>query len=164
MPELATNSPAPGPFTVYRNANLGLVMRYPTAWQKNEEVTPIAFAVVFFAPMEGPASPFRENVLFTIQPLLVPLGLDEYVQFGLRDSQGRFQIVSSNPATLANIPARLLTYTGSINPQFQLPGKISTFFAVRDTRAYMFSYTARTQRFDYHLPLVEQMVASLDIL
>jgi hypothetical protein len=164
MPNLATNPPLPGPFTVYRNANLGLVMKYPTAWQMNEELTPIAFAVVFFAPMEGPSSPFRENVLLTIQPLLVPLSLDEYVQFALRETQGRFQILSSNPMTLANIPARLVTYTGSLNPQFPLPGKISTFFAVRDSRAYLFCYTARTQRFDYHLPFVEQMVASLDIL
>ena len=84
MLERAMSPAAPGAFLIYRNADLGLVLSYPSAWQKNEEATPIAFAAAFMAPPEGPQSPFRENVLFTIQPLLAETTLDTLVQFGMR--------------------------------------------------------------------------------
>ena len=54
MPERAMSPATPGAFLIYRNADLGLVLSYPSAWQKNEEATPIAFAVVFMAPAESP--------------------------------------------------------------------------------------------------------------
>ncbi len=155
---------APGAFLIYRNADLGLVLSYPSAWQKNEEATPVAFAAAFLAPPEGPQSPFRENVLFTVQPLLAETTLDTLVQFGMRGTQGQFQIVSSTPTTLSGIPALQLIYAGSLNPQFMMPGKVFTIFAVRATRSYMFSYTARADRFEYYLPAVQQMIASVNIL
>ncbi len=159
----ATNLPALGPFLVYRNVGLGVVMKYPAAWQKEEKATPVAFALALSSPAEGPPGQFRENVALTIQPLLVRTKLESVVEFGMRITQDRFQVVSSSPATLANIPAQLLTYTGSLGPQFpQL--KISTLFAVRDLWGYTFSYTARVQKFDYYVPFVQQMVESLDIL
>ena len=158
-------SPAtPAAFLIYRNADLGLVLSYPSAWQKNEEATPIAFVAAFLAPAEGPQSPFRENVLFSIQPLLVPISLDAFAQFGMRGTQGQFQIVSSTPSTLSGIPALQLIYAGSLNPQFMMPGKVLTIFAVRATRGYMLSYTARADRFDYYLPAAQQMIASANIL
>ena len=158
-------SPAtPGAFLIYRNANLGLVLSYPSAWQQNEEATPVAFLAAFMAPAEGPQSPFRENVLFTIQPLLLPINLDAFVQFGMRGAQGQFQVLSSTPTTLSGIPACQLIYSGSLNPQFMMPGKVLTIFAVRATRGYMLSYTARADRFEYYLPAVQQMIASVNIL
>jgi len=164
MPEHAINPATPGAFLIYRNADLGLVLSQPSAWQRNEEATPIAFGAVFMAPAEGPQSPFRENVLFSIQPLLLPIGLDAFVQFGMRLTPGQFQLLSSTPATLSEIPARRLIYSGSLNPQFMLPGKILTILAVKGARGYMLCYTARADRFDYYLPAVQQMIASVNIL
>jgi len=164
MPERAITPTAPSAFFIYRNAELGLVLRYPSVWQKNEEATPVAFVAAFMAPAEGPQSPFRENVLFSIQPLLVPASLDALVQFGMRGAQGQFQIVSSTATTLSEIPAQQLIYAGSLNPQFMMPGKVLTIFAVKGTRGYMLSYTARADRFDYYLPAVQQVIASVNIL
>jgi hypothetical protein len=164
MPEQTLSPAAPGAFLIYRNAGLGLVLSYPSTWQTNEEASPVAFAAAFMAPYEGPQSPFRENVLFTVQPLLFPLALDNFVQFGMQGAQGRFQIASSAPALLSGISARQLTYSGSLNPQFMVPGKILTLFAVKGTRGYMFSYTARADRFDSYLPAVQQMIPSVIIL
>ena len=116
------------------------------------------------APFESAQSPFRENVLFTIQPLLLPIALDAFVQFGMSGAQGQFQVVSSTPANLSGIPARQLVYVGSLNPQFMVSGKVFTIFAVKGMRGYMFSYTARAERFDYYLPAVQQMIAAVNIL
>ena len=164
MLERAISPAAPGAFLIYRNADLGLVLSYPSAWQKNEEATPIAFAAAFMAPPEGPQSPFRENVLFTIQPLLAETTLDTLVQFGMRATVGQIQILSSTLTTLSGIPARQLISSGPLDPQFTMLGKVLMIFAVRSTRSYIFSYTARADRFDYYLPAVQQMIASVNIL
>jgi len=164
MPDFAINPATPSPVLIYRNADLGLVLSYPSAWQKNEQATPAGFVAAFMAPPEGPQSPFRENVLFTIQPLLLPISLDAFVQFGMLVTQGQFQLLSSTPATLSEIPARRLIYSGSLSPQFMLPGKILTIYAAKGTRGYIFSYTARADRFDYYLPAVQQMIAAVNIL
>jgi hypothetical protein len=149
---------------MYRNAGRGLVMRYPAAWEKVEESTPIAFALLFRAPADDPASQFRENALITIQPLLGQVTLDEYVLFRLREFQERFQFAEPTPATLAGIPARQLTYSGALDPMLPIPARFSTLVALKENCAYMFAYTARAERFDRYWPFVREMIASLNIL
>jgi hypothetical protein len=164
MPQPATAPPTPSPFVMYRNAGLGLILRYPALWEKVEESSPIAFALLFRAPADDPASQFRENVLITIQPLLGQITLDEYVLFRLREFQGRFQFAEPAPATLAGIPARQLNYSGALDPMLPIPARFSTLVALKDNRAYMFSYTARAENFDLYWPFVQEMIASVNIL
>jgi hypothetical protein len=160
VPPTAIAPANPAAFAIYKSADLGFVLRYPSAWQKDETATPAAFLAAFLAPPEGPASPFRENVVFSIQALLAPVAPDAFAQFCLR-AQGQIQILSSAPG---DIPAVQLVYAGSLNPQFMLPGKVLAVFAVKGTRGYMFSYTARADSFDRYLPAVQDMLSSVNVL
>ena len=164
MAGAAPNLTTPGSFFAYRNADLGVVMKYPALWQREEQANPTRFALTFFPPIEGPASQFRENVVFSIHPLLTSVSLDDYVQFSLREIQGQYLFTAPTPATLAEIPARQLIYTGPLSPMLPLPGKFWTLVAVTDTRAFMFCYTARSQRFAFYLSQVQQIIASFAIL
>jgi len=154
----------PESFLVYRNVDLGLVMKYPAAWQTNEQASPIGFTLVVLSPPERPTSQFRENVVFTIQPLMAPIKLDEYVAFALRQLQGSYQVGAPTPTTLANLPARQVTYTGPLNPALPIAGKCLAVCATKDVKAYLFSYTARAEKFDQFLATVQEMMESVDIV
>jgi hypothetical protein len=164
MAGAAPNLTTLGSFFAYRNADLGVVMNYPALWQREEQANPTGFALTFFPPIEGPASQFREHVLFSIQPLLTSISLDDYVQFTLREIQGRYKLTAPTPATLGELPARQLIYTGPLSPMFPQPGKFWALVAVTDTRAFMFRYTARSQRFAFYLSQVQEIIASFAIL
>ena len=143
----------------------GSCSRIPPRGRKTKRQLPSLSSAVFLAPAEGPpGASFRENVLFTVQPLLAETNLDTLVQFGMRATVGQIQILSSTLTTLSGIPARQLISSGLLDPQFTMLGKVLMIFAVRSTRSYIFSYTARADRFDYYLPEVQQMIALVNIL
>jgi hypothetical protein len=152
-------------FLVYRNANVGLVMKYPVGWQKDEQSGPAGFMLGFFSPPENPQSKFRENVIFTVQPLFAPMKAEDYLRFSLRQvQQGPYEFEESSPATLADLPACQVLYTGPLSPMLPLAGKCFTLCAVSDTRGYGFCYTARAEKFDQYFQVIQEMVESVVIL
>jgi hypothetical protein len=138
-------------------------MKYPTGWQQNEQADPTGFMVQFFSPLESPTSPFRENVTFLIQPLLAPVALDDYLRFTLRQIPDPFKLEEPASATLADLSAYQVTYTGPVSPMQPLAGKFLMLCAVKETRAYTFCYKARTERFNQYLRLIQEMIESIDI-
>jgi len=164
LSDRAARPTRPESFLVYRNVDLGLVMKYPAAWQTNEQASPIGFMLALLSPPESPASQFRENVVFAIQPLMAPIKLDEYVAFALRQIQGAYQIGAPAAATLASLPARQVTYTGPLDPMLPLAGRYLAVCAIKDVKAYFFRYTARAEKFDEFLAIVQEMLESVDIV
>ena len=151
------------PFVVYRNTNVGLIMKYPASWQKSELSELSGFTLGLFSPLESPQNQFRESVVLSIQTLLAPIKLGDFRQFNLQAFEGPYEFGTPTSAKLAGLPACQVTFTGPLNP-VSPGGRFLALFAVTETRGYVFCYAASASRFDSFMAIVQEMIESVDIV
>jgi hypothetical protein len=158
--------PEQPPFISYMNFEQGIRMSYPADWINGEQPSPAGFVVFFASPQEGPGDLFRENVNLLIERTPVPMNTDQYTQACLQGmAQSPVRFLEQGPVTLDGRPAYRMVYTGPIQGanMTTLSGKYLQFLLAANSKGYVLTYTAEMQKYDKFLPLVEQIVHSLQI-
>lgn len=162
------SSPGPGvqPFLVYANFPQKIKLSYPSGWTVVEDSNPTEFIAGFASPREGPDDPFSENLNLLIQQQARMVSLDEYVQANLAELQqfGR-TVAESTRFRLAGLPAQRVVYNGAIPGLDRvLPGKYLQYWTVNGSKTYVATYTAQAHKYEKFLPVMEQLIASLEII
>jgi eukaryotic-like serine/threonine-protein kinase len=168
MDDAAIQVPGQQPFLSYLNLNLGLCVTYPAHWLKQEGPIATGFAVVFNSPAEGPSDRFSENVNVFAEPLPPSVTLDQYYQGCAQGAnQQAVKFLERGPATISGRPAYRHVYTGAAPAFLPVPAALSLqclqYFIVSNSKGYVVTYTAESQKYNKFLPTVEQMLSTLQV-
>jgi len=148
-------------FLAYENFTLGIRMKYPADWWKQDQVgVPL---VGFFSPPEGPTDFFRENLIVSIEEPPPGTTLQEYVDRSLAETgktMPGFNVIASQSATLSNLPAFEMLFNWSPGPIILQCKLIS---ALSGNRSYTLSYTAEQGKYEKFLGSAQMMMDSFEI-
>ncbi|MDR3748098.1 MAG: hypothetical protein P4M04_08110 [Acidobacteriota bacterium] len=159
----ATAQPQSENFLVYMNLEHGIWMKYPSSWDKQEDLGANAFGVYFASPQEDPFDQFRENLNVIVEPLPQPMTLEQVVAANRQNLLEGLQVTfveNAMPDKIGGLPAYRTVYTGAMMGRSL---KWLQYYAVKGDRAYYVTYTAEPNKFDKFLGTIQQMVASLEI-
>lgn len=151
---------APQQFLPYENFTLGIRMKYPADWLKQDQFP--GSMVLFSSPPEGPLDFFRENVLVLIEALPPGATLQEYVDTTIAQGKAvvpNLSVLSSHAGSLSGEPALELLYTYSPGP----PLKCKMVCALRNDRSYLLTYTAEAGKYEKFLVVAQPMFDSFEI-
>ena len=157
-------------FRTFENIAFGLRMLYPSGWSVTEVKSTLSpnastSAVAFFkAPMEGPSDVYQENVIINMKgPSPDDLTLRDYTENSLNTFRNmpNIRLLQSFPNTLAGLPAHMVVY--SENSEGIDIQKMQIWTIVDNDTAYVVTFGAEQTQFSRYLPVVEQMINSIQI-
>jgi eukaryotic-like serine/threonine-protein kinase len=158
-------------FRTFENIAFGLRMLYPSDWSVTEVKSTLSpnastSAVAFFkAPVEGPSDVYQENVIINMKgPSPDDLTLRDYTENSLNTLRNmpNIRLLQSFPNTLAGLPAYMVVY--SENSEGIDIQKMQIWTIVDNDTAYVVTFGAEQTKFSRYLPVVEQMINSIQII
>ena len=158
-------------FRTFENIAFGLRMLYPSDWSVTEVKSTLSpnastSAVAFFkAPVEGPSDVYQENVIINMKgPSPDDLTLRDYTENSLNTFRNmpNIRLLQSFPNTLAGLPAHMVVY--SENSEGIDIQKMQIWTIVDNDTAYVVTFGAEQTQFSRYLPVVEQMINSIQII
>jgi hypothetical protein len=167
QPSTATSSN----FLTYDNPTYKLKMQYPADWTVSTNALPTYSGVVaFYSPLQNLQDILPAELSLSITTYLQPISMDEYTQTTLAalDQQG-IQISDSSDFTLAGKPGHRIVFSppeprgqGSQDvPQVSI--SIMQTWTTIGNKVYLLSYSAEDSKFQKYLPIVEQMLKSVQV-
>jgi hypothetical protein len=154
----------------YENSTYGILMQYPSNWQKEENVSSgsdnnsmLVDVVKFISPTKNASDTSSESFDLKIDNIsdLQPITLAKYANNSIEDLRKDFDIIKlDRNASLSNNPAYKLVYTGveeGVNLQAIL------ILTIKGENAYIISYNAEPTKFSYYLPTLQKMINSFQI-
>jgi serine/threonine-protein kinase len=148
-------------FLIYQNSALGIKMKYPQSWEKQEINNPITGEVVaFLSPTESSADKFQEKVTITVEYFSGTL--NEYSDSSIKEIENQVagKIEHTSNRTFANKSGKELVFTVK-DRDYSL--KNLQVFTLKEGKAYAIIYTAEKDIYDKFLPTADTMVKSLEI-
>ncbi|OGE33186.1 hypothetical protein A3C59_03655 [Candidatus Daviesbacteria bacterium RIFCSPHIGHO2_02_FULL_36_13] len=148
--------------SLYSSYDDNVSIQTPDGWTLKENPQPGTQAT-FFSPKEGVDDKFIENVGLSVSDLSAKpdVTLDEVVKAWIDQSQSEFpdsfKVISQDKTTLGGAEAVKLIY--------QAKDKVSSLkgmaiFALKDSKAYILSYSSEEKSFDKFLDGVNQIINS----
>jgi eukaryotic-like serine/threonine-protein kinase len=167
QPSTATSSN----FLTYDNPTYKLKMQYPADWTVSTNALPTYSGVVaFYSPLQNLQDILPAELSLSITTYLEPISMDEYTQTTLTalDQQG-IQVSDSSDFTLAGKPGHRIVFSppeprgqGSQDvPQVSI--SIMQTWTTIGNKVYLLSYSAEDSKFQKYLPIVEQMLKSVQV-
>jgi serine/threonine-protein kinase len=167
QPSTATSSN----FLTYDNPTYKLKMQYPADWTVSTNALPTYSGVVaFYSPLQNLQDILPAELSLSITTYLEPISMDEYTQTTLAalDQQG-IQVSDSSDFTLAGKPGHRIVFSppeprgqGSQDvPQVSI--SIMQTWTTIGNKVYLLSYSAEDSKFQKYLPIVEQMLKSVQV-
>jgi hypothetical protein len=163
----------------YKNDTYGITLRYPSDWRRIDwrslpdflsfyDVNPDdSFTEVaqFYSRYQGTSDRYAEGIDLAVQNLTQNNStLGEFRNQALRfyEQYSNFHLVESSDENifLSDIPAYRLVFT-FVSEGFDL--KWMEIGALMDNRVYRVIFFAENQKFDEFLPIVEQIINSIEI-
>lgn len=152
------------PFLSYLNFNQGIRISYPPDWRKLDQSSPAGFIAVFGSPQEDISDRFSENLNIFIESIPPGLTLEQYAQGCMQGmSQQPIQFLENAQTTLAGRPAYRFVFIGPLQAPVPMSGKFLQHLIVANSKGYVVTYTAELQKYDKFLPVIQQMLNSLEI-
>ena len=134
----------------YKNPNLGGSIQYPSDWELQEESND----KLRFIKQEG----------FVTADLNVEnldeseITLSEYANTRvneLQEQRPEFQLISSEPTTISNMPAQKVVYTFEREEDGKT-NKVMRIWGINDGRLYTLAYIAESSQYDRYLPAFQE--------
>ncbi|HEY9678784.1 MAG TPA: hypothetical protein V6C76_12295 [Drouetiella sp.] len=148
-------------FSESKNTDRGITLKYPKSWDK-ASVPAGSPLVCKFLTFSGLAS-FR----IAVDQLPADVSLDEYVK--VSESQiAKVMVANSMPmkrvtseeATVGGSPATKAIYTMTVEGTPD-KAKVLQYFIVVKNRGYVFNFTADSTMYDAYMPVMDQVVQSI---
>ena len=161
-PDATSNKLLPS-FKQYQNAKHQLQISYPATWSMKEAY--MGTVVVFSAPPDSSDDQFAENINIVTEDLsrFPGMTIEQYVEHGkitLSKIATDFILISNQPITIANIKARVLTFTatqGIYKLQFRQTSLIV------NNMAYVITFTAEEDKFPQYESIAKSIMNSFTI-
>ncbi len=156
-----------GRYASYENKDFDFSIKYPIDWSvkvKPDPAHPEA-SVVFLSPKEGGEDTFIENVNIVVQDLPGDIkdlqGLAKQAVDQLTSTFKDLQILQNEPITvLSGLEGQKIIFASKEENSL----KIMTVVFVVNKRSYQIFFTAILSSFDQYLPLVNDMIASFQMI
>lgn len=150
-------------FKQYQNTTHQFQIKYPSTWNFRESY--MGSIVVFFAPPDSSDDQVAENINIVTEDLsrFPGMTIEQYVEHGkitLSKIATDFILISNQPITIANIKARVLTFTatqGIYKLQFRQTSLIV------NNMAYVITFTAEEDKFSQYESIAKSITNSFTI-
>jgi serine/threonine-protein kinase len=156
-----------GNFLTYQNPTYGIQIQYPSDWTISQTgLRDYTNIVAFYSPLENLSDVFPEHVLLSVMHYSKNITLNDYTNLvNATLKQPGIQIVESNPITLTagNLAAHRIVFLppAGINTPFK--PEIMLVWTVKGDKVYTIAYNAEATKYSIYLPIVQKMIASLEI-
>ena len=143
----------------YENLDRGFRVDYPEEWSKQNRDDFFATGVVFFSPLTNENDRFKERVSVLVENLPREMTLEEYTRQSLAEIKQLSDpdVREAQTIALGKNEGRQVVYRGEENGG---PVQRMQAWTVIGDRAYVVTYTAKSEEYDKYLPLVKQTIAS----
>ena len=152
-------------FTTYENPTYGINMLYPSDW--TQSVNPLQSytdVVGFYSPFQNFTDNLPSEVTLSVRTYSGNVSLNDYTEFALTslEQQGvRFN--EYNISQLAGNTAHSILFSPPESVNVPISSSGMMVWTALDNKIYQIIFNAEKSKFDDHLPLVLQMIDSLQI-
>ena len=151
-------------FVPYVNFNQRIRLSYPTDWMTRDQSSPAGFLVFFASPREDMSDHFSENLTIFIESVPPELTVDQYAHACFQNmAQQPVQFVENGKATIAGRLAYRWVFIGPLQGPVPMSAKYLQYIVVANSKGYVVTYTAELEKYEKFLPIIEQMLNSLEI-
>lgn len=150
-------------FSSYEQSNLGITIKYPQNWQRQDIDNFITKEVVAFLSPQSGDSDFQEKVILSIEDYSGSLEQSK-ADFTKEISQrlSAAKIIKTSSTTLAFKPGFQIIYTWK-DEENNLNLKNLQIWTLKGNKAYILTYTARENNYNKYIPIVEKMIKTFEI-
>jgi hypothetical protein len=175
LSEQDTNSATQSPdFLTYDNATYGITIQYPSNWIV--DITdfpgdPLTQIVGFFSPFESRVDTYEERLWIAQEQQSFSEDFDlaqyaEQIVSNYNSTLNDFSLdeIDTETARLGNNdnPAYRLVYTERLQPE-NIDLKTLEIGTVIEDKVYVVMYHAETAKYDQYLPIIEEMINSVEL-
>ena len=149
---------------VYESPAYGIRTHYPDGWEIIiQSTSPSSISLRFNSPQENDTDIFRENVVFEINTISNNTALSNFTSAALAsylEAYPDLELIdlSSTNLTSTAIPAYKLAASRT-----QDGLDFMQIFAIKEDKVYTILYSAERTRYSTFLPIVEEMINSLEV-
>lgn len=151
-------------FLTYDNPANGIKMQYPADWiVSTNGLQSYSDIVGFFSPLQNLTDVLPAQVALSVMSYSANISLDEYTNMTLTEiEQQGLEVNESNAFTLAGNHGYRIIFSP---PPQTVPVSLSVLqvWTVINDKVYLLAYTAEGSEFQNNLPLVQQMLDSLQV-
>ena len=149
-------------FLTYENSIRGIKIDYPSDWTKQEQSSDF---IAFLSSQEDDSDNFLENFNLIIQDLSTqPRTLSEYTELSIAEIEQNTvdaKIIYSESITTDGNPSHKLIYSGK--GEFNNL-KWMQIYIIKDDKAYVLTYTAEEDAYDFFEDIIEEMISSFEFI
>jgi hypothetical protein len=161
-------------FLTYENATYGVTIQYPSNWLVETidyPGDPLTQLVGFFSPLESRVDPYEERLWIAQEQQSFSEDFDlaqyaEQIVSNYNSTLIDFNLdeIDIETATLGNndSPAYRIEYTERLQPE-NIDLKTLEIGTVIEDRVYVVMYHAEAARYDQYLPIIEEMINSIEL-
>jgi hypothetical protein len=161
-------------FLTYENATYGVTIQYPSNWivdTTDFPGDPLTQIVGFFSPLESRVDTYEERLWIAQeqQSFSEDFDLAQYAEQIVRNYNSTlidFSLdeIDTETARLGNndSPAYTIVYTERLQPE-NIDLKTLEIGTVIEDKVYVVMYHAETERYEQYLPIIEEMINSLEL-
>ena len=150
-------------FTSYNKSDLGITIKYPPTWQRQDIDNFITKEVVAFISPQSGNNDFQEKIILSIEDYSGSLEQSK-ADFTKEINQvfSAAKIIETSSTTHAFKPAYQIIYTWK-DEENNLDLKNLQIWTLKGNKAYILTYTAREDNYNKFLPVVKKMIKSFEI-
>ena len=150
-------------FSIYNKSDLGVIIKYPQNWQRQDIDNFITKEVVAFISPQSGNNDFQEKIILSIEDYSGSLEQSK-ADFTKEINQvfSAAKIIETSSTTLAFKPAYQIIYTWK-DEENNLDLKNLQIWTLKGNKAYILTYTAREDNYNKFLPVVKKMIKSFEI-
>lgn len=143
----------------YRDPVRGFAISYPKTWERENRDDFVANGVIFVSALEDKPDDFQESVSVLVENLASNMTLEEYTDESIAEIQKLSDPAVTFPksVTLGQNEAKTVVFQSEANGY---PVKSMQIWSVHGKRAYIVTYTAVPERYNFYLPVVDKMLDS----
>ena len=162
---ISNNTTTASDFLTYENLLLGIKMQYPSNWTvSSSALRDYSDVVAFYSPLQNLSDALPAQLVLSMVRYSQNISLDEYTNLSLSalNQSQQFIVNESNPFTLANNPAHRIIFS-AISPTEQVNFNVMQIWTSIGNKLFILSYNAEAPKFSKNLPIIEQMLQSVEI-
>jgi hypothetical protein len=152
-------------FLTYENTFQGIKMQYPSNWTMSvSDLRSYTDVVAFYSPLQNLSDAFPARLVLSVSKYSQNISLDEHTNLtvGALNQSEDLILNESNPFTLAKNPAHQIIFS-AISPSAPFNFNVMQVSTTIGDKLYTLSYEAVAPKFSKNLPIIQQMLQSLEI-
>jgi PsbP-like protein len=149
---------------VYESPAYGIRTQYPDGWEiLIQSTSPSSISLRFNSPPENATDSFRENVVFEINTISNNTALSNFTSATLISYLESYPDLEFNELSPTNLTSAAIPAYKLAASRTQDGLDFMQIFAIKEDKVYTILYSAERTRYSTFLPIVEEMIDSLEV-